>query len=100
MAYLTDTDYPGYIYDDFYDEYITPKGRLVRYPGAPFHGMLNAAEFQAVKDVVESVEPFEGLEEDVNRIVGQTKEEDMTVVLTETITIDDVTINVYDVVVD
>lgn len=84
MSYTKSKEYKGWIYDDADDMYISPKGRLADYPGAPFFGTLSKESLAEVKKEAEGIPEI------------TTEEIPMSVPILEvvkTVTVGDVTVN-------
>jgi hypothetical protein len=102
MRFQLVADYEGYIYDSEWGDYITPAGRLVEYPGAPFHGTLSVQEHKVITDQFKETEvPFTEFSADLDELTpvenSTTENSDGTVTHKKVYVVGDITINVIDI---
>lgn len=97
MGYIKSTDYPGWIYDDAFEDYISPSGRIASTPGAPFKGQVSKEDLIVIKKWADEDEADKAVE--YIKPTSETTEvatiQGYEVELVKTIKIGDVTINIY-----
>lgn len=89
MSWTKVKEYPGWIYDEVYDDYISPKGRTASYPGAPFTGQVSKDDFEVIQKYVETGEEPQIEDKELEKISNT----NYSLELVKTVTIGNVTVN-------